>query len=609
MLPELIRIFKCVAVKPGEHLFNPEMVNQLAARCGYLVHPDACTQDVIKFLETQQANFNTTFYKSWNQVDSLQEAEMAVLQLLHYISTYGTDYRGATFTMNDFPEEMRYSDFTILMPVTERELFDRIMSMFESGIAMSSDTIDLLFRQVSVYNKQYGWEIDPDRIKNREARALYYVTNEVYPYEPFELMRVLMYIARNNTLIINDKRTQKGISLNIRDYMIVFERLDKRHLASLATVFYRYKKIFLFMRMRAGWSDSPFRHSFRSKINAIRRMARRLHKPLVPGVLQDILSTSFTPDEIRLGVEKETNIFILIRILNYLNGKAKRKASRTFVIRNGKIWVENLEKKYKKAVDVNPIREIILGRIAEILRPKSIGADGNAVTVRFPGNIELAAPSSEKQFVGAIPYGSHFRLQSSSYIGVYWRNEWGTKDYDLWIVGRDGKRIGWAAEHKTAEILFSGDMTNADPEATEIMYCRGNWPDCTVRVNRYNGYAGSKFRIFFGQDNLDTLPLNYMVNPDTIKFTEDMVSDEKETTVAVVYNNNVYFTSIATGDGRLPMGGVSYEEALGEHFSSYISLREILLAAGFVEYHPDGNTVPDIDLSEMSKDTIIGLLT
>lgn len=608
MLPDLIKLFNCVAVGPDDRLFDPDMVNKLAARCGYLVHPAACTANVVEFLQGRVDNYNTTFYKSWADVDSLQEAEMRVLQLLHYLSTYGTDYMGRVFTMNDFPEEMRFADFKVLMPCTERELFNRIMVMLGSGLAMNGETLDLIVRQAVAYSDKNGWAIDASDIANREARAKYYIERGVMPPEPFEIMRILMYAARGNTVIINSRRTFAGIAQNIGEVRRVFDAFEDTHLRSLATVFYRYRRIFLFIRRCSLKAEAGC--SCVEKINRIRRLARKLHKPLEKGVLQNILDPAFSDAEINDALQRTDSPFALVRILNYLNSMESDAPVRVIVIRNGRVWIQRRTEKQRVSTErIEEVRGLVSGRLTELFGVKARRADGSPKTVRFPERLELAAPVSEKMFVGSLPYGSRYTLGEGSYVGVYWRNEWGTRDFDLWIVGADGERIGWSDMHKTQDILFSGDMTNADPEATEIMYCRGAWPDCTVRVVRYNGDEGSRFRLFFGIDEIVELPKSYMVDPDTIRLNEDLVSDRREMTVATVSDGRAYFTALSLSDSMLPAEvGVSVEDALMGYMKNFTMLRDILLQAGYVEYTEESGESPDVDLAgQLSKDTLIEL--
>lgn len=132
----------------------------------------------------------------------------------------------------------------------------------------------------------------------------------------------------------------------------------------------------------------------------------------------------------------------------------------------------------------------------------------------------------------------------------------GTRDFDLWMVDSNGNHIGWAANHKSDQVMFSGDMTNADPEATEVFYGKDKWPDCTIRVLRFNGEQGSKYRLFFGNDNISDLSLNYMVKADSIRFQEDMISDKKEQVVGIIHDKKVYFSSINAATTAFPIYGI-----------------------------------------------------
>ena len=615
MIIDLISLFNCVAVRPDEELLDPAEINLLASRCGYLVHPDACTRDVERFLKARVSNLNTTFYKSWKDVASLQEAEMRVLQLLHYISTYGTDYKGKAFTMNDFPAEMRFTEFKIIMPCTECELFDRILGMIYSGVALGGDTLNLILEQALVYNKEYGWEIDVAKIKNREARAMYFLAQNIFPYDPFDLIRVVMYVATGRAMIINDIRTFQGMKEHIAELGILFTNFDTRHFEALATVFYRFKKIFLKLRyicVRKCDKNENLRNLI-LYINRLRHAANKLKKPFKPAVLQNILDESHTFDDVKNAVESEKSPFILVRLLNYLNVVEQKPETRIFKVRNGKAFIT--KKPWRENLDLQKIslmRDAIYSRLRAILQPVLKKENGEYVTVRFPEDLEIAAPVSEKQFVGSIPYGSRFRLRTNNYIGIYWRNEWGTRDFDLWMAQPDGSRIGWSASHKRDNILFSGDMTDANPEATEILYCRGQWPDCRINVLRYNGRAGSRFRLFFGADDLSELPRNYMVNPDSIRLNEDLISDLQDTMVGLINCNCVYFGSFSLSSQRVPNNYgndlINVQKAFAEYLRSFTPLRDILLKLGVKEYDVSEGIDPDIDLTQnLSKDTLMSL--
>lgn len=607
MVPELIKFFKLVAVSYDEKLHDAVKVNEAAMKCGYIVHPDACTSDVLKFLETQEVNLNSTFYKNWATVEKLSELEMYILQMLHYMSTYGTDYTGPTFTMNDIPDEMQFSKFTLLMPCSERDLFERVSGMLNANVALAESTLDLLVEQLSLFYEKYGWKTDVDEVGNYEALARLCKLYNVLPSQPLSLFRYLVYCASGSSLVIKSSSAFSDIVNNVDGVAAdILESLNAEQLRGLSSIFYRFKPLFLAMRRNAVEHDRP---KAKGAINEIRRLARRYHKPLKAGVLESILNADHSTEIISSAIAEETNLFKLIKLANYLEQKINPSSYEVYLVRNGKVFIKGSRKETHSDSHVLNIADMINSRIMELLKAKSKGAAAKALTVKFPADIDLAAPCSEKMFVGNVPYGSSYTLLTNNYIGIYWKNSWGTRDFDLWMVDQDGNHLGWAANHKSDQVMFSGDMTNADPEATEIFYGKDKWPDCTIRVLRFNGEQGSKYRLFFGNDNITDLSLNYMVNPDSIRFQEDMISDKKEQVVGIIHDKKVYFSSINAGNKRIPdlPESFTFESALGEKFSSYIKLKNLMLQAGFIEYDENSGTEPDIDLENLSKDTLITL--
>lgn len=618
MVPELIKLFKAVAVKPDDTLLDPIQVNAYALRCGYMVMPEACTADCIKFLKSQEMNPNSTFYRDWSDVQRRSELELRINQLIHYLSTYGTDYRGPAFTLNELPAEIDYTRLTVLKACTERELFDRIEAMLASGISISQSTLDSLFDQLEIFLYTYDWHVDIDSIINREAEVRLCRLYGILPSRPERLIRYLVYMATGMSVIIKNKRSWEMIRNNAGKIISDIINLDESRLRALASVFYRYKPMFL--AMRAGFAiardeitdnqtDGTLCTIAIKKINRIRRLAVKYHRPMKTGVLES-LSSGHSIDSIRTAIDGEYSMFKLVKLLNYVNYSRSDTDLRAYVIRNGKVFFKAAKPiGSAQLAMLSEIHDIIRRRLVELLTAKAHDSDGRPLTVRMPEYLDIAAPVSERQMTGAVPYGSSYTLRTNNYIGIYWRNAWGTRDFDLWLTDAQGNRLGWASRHKAEDLLFSGDMTDADPEATEIFYGRGSWPDSTVQVLRYNGEENSRFRLFFGSDDIKDLPTGYMVNPDTIHFTEDMVSDNREKTVALIHESKIYFTSMSSGNNIVPSTdkSVTAIAALSSRLKCCAMLAPLLSEAGFTIQTTGTLTVPDIDLSQLDKDTLIRL--
>jgi hypothetical protein len=229
----------------------------------------------------------------------------------------------------------------------------------------------------------------------------------------------------------------------------------------------------------------------------------------------------------------------------------------------------------------------------------------------------LACPTSEKNFVGDLPFGTFMDLKDSdSFIGIYWREEWGTRDFDLSVLDLNGGKIGWNSSYynKNQDIVYSGDMTSARPEATEIMLFKKGAPNGSVMVNRYSGYDGSMFRFFGGVEPNMPLTRNYMVDPKFVKFSADVVSDTTQQTVGLLNDGKFFVMALGSGNSI-----VSYNRHASQNeryaasvlkAKSYLKLTDILPSAGFI----DVNTVEELpedaqvlDLTQLSRDTLIEL--
>ncbi|MCM1505406.1 MAG: hypothetical protein NC127_09450 [Muribaculum sp.] len=612
MLPSLIKIFKTVAVADKYKLLDAELVNKSAMKCGYIVHPAACTSDVVEFIESQTINPNSTFYKEWQDVISRDEWEMRVMQLIHYATTYGTDYQSPTFTMNPDPADIDFSKYTVLLPCTDRQLFDRIATMVSSPVALSTELINDLIEQLRQYREQYGWEIDMEKVNNREAQVRLCDIYGQLPEESLTFLRYIVYKTSGKTLIIKDERSIEEISQNSEAVLNIFLNLSQRQKEQLASIFYRFKPLFLALRKGFKELNTDNGRPAASVINRIRRMARKFHRPAKTGVLESILNPAYSMSEIQDAVCREVSNFKLVKLINYLNSKNSESRFSVYIIRNGKLFIKpNTKSLPKSETNIENLIKIITDELVYRLGKKSIKEDGSHKMIKFPDNISLALPVSERQFVGNTPFGTEYALMRNNLIGIYWKNEWGTHDFDLWLTSRDGLRLGWSADHKNEDLLFSGDMTNADPEATEVFYGKGNsWPDSIISVVRYNGIQGSKFRLFFASDEIDQLPTGYMVRPDSILFQEDIISDLPKTTIGVISDRKLYFGSLGSGKARVPDDKKEIDlcEALTERFSRYAKLKPLLMAAGFEPHSESSGKSADIDLTELNKDTLIRLI-
>jgi hypothetical protein len=155
-------------------------------------------------------------------------------------------------------------------------------------------------------------------------------------------------------------------------------------------------------------------------------------------------------------------------------------------------------------------------------------------------------------------------------------------------------------------------MTRANPEASEVLYMNGICPNGMIKVNRYSGNEGSRFKLMIAQSEVDSLPENYMVDPNTIKFETVIHSLGAESFVGFVNDGILYMCDFQCGNSHVSsvMTSDEYGQVLARKARSFVDLRQLLLDAGFKERKRATKDSPILlDLSDPNKDTLIELFS
>ena len=80
------------AVTIGEPTMDFATVNRVAMPLGFIVKAEACTRTVYSWLNEQNIDRNSTFYRNWDDVTSKTRFELFIDQVMHYMTTYGTGF-------------------------------------------------------------------------------------------------------------------------------------------------------------------------------------------------------------------------------------------------------------------------------------------------------------------------------------------------------------------------------------------------------------------------------------------------------------------------------------------------------------------------------------
>ena len=619
---DLVKLFN-ISIEDSRNEVDYVTLNNSAMQVGYIVHPDACNLATQQFIQSISGNVNSTFYQNWEDVTSKTRFELFIDQLLHYVTTYGTDFacEGNGYVPNATPVGPVYislfKDYKVIMPCTEEDVYNRCMDMLTSGIAMKQATIETIVDYVVEYVTENDLlttgEFDIDDIANREALTLLCDELGIAPNKKFDLFRYIMYKTTGSTLIIKNKPTINAIIRSNTQFD--FNTLSDRQLIGLASIFYRFKPLFLAFKKtctEGAYYSTPVTSRNAHVINKIRRMAPKYHTPLAESVMTTMLGKAHDSTVIT-ETAAQMNTFQIVRLMNTIIERLNRTDEKAmYIVRNGKMFVKDA-KSYDGMITYyatvfNILKNELVSRLSE-----------KATYVKYPKNMVLACPTSEKNFVGDLPFGTYMDLQDSdSFIGIYWKEEWGTHDFDLSVLNIDGIKVGWDSRYYSdnQDVVYSGDMTSARPEATEIMLFKKGATDGSVMVNRYNGRDGSKFRFFGGVESNMKLRRNYMVDPNFIKFSADVVSDTVEQTIGLLNDGRFYVMALGSGNSIVSFhkGSKQNERYYASVLKaqSYIKLNYILSDAGFIDVDSVEELPKDaqiIDLTQMSRDTLINLFS
>lgn len=599
---------------------------------GYLIDVNCLNEYAEAFIDSIDMQYNSTFYKTWEDVTNQSRRTILFDQILHYVTTYGMDFSlegtGYEYIPNTNPEEPAWTSYKVIKACTFEDLYDKCMSMICSGIALKSETVKTLTNYIIAYvNEPVNHaSLDVDSIKNREALVILCDALGVLPKDGGKLFAHIIYKATGQTMIIKNRDMRRRIENSVEGWTKnsateLIKKLNKEQMIALASVFNRYKELFL-----------AFKHNdtLAPIINKISRLSKKYHKPMTRGYWETILHKA--PQEVNKTIHAEaakaTN-FKLLQVMQAIRERlllAAGQGENMYVIRNGKTFIK--ENDYS-AIDSRYFQWEEIYKVCEDQLIANLSK--KACTVKLPSQYVLACPTSEKNFIGDVPMGTYCQLGANSVMGIYWRNEWGTRDFDLSFNDVNGGRIGWNSDYYSADqnVIFSGDITNAPNGANEVLHFKKDIPSGIVNINRYHGNAGSKYKVFFGTTSLNDFNLRelhgkyFMVDPNEIQL-EAMISqgEAAQQMIGMILDGKFFFYSLSTGYGAVTNSIVrlkqkqhdrnAYQNAAQEmtailtrKANTMIPVEQILTKAGFTFVDEDA----ELDLTVLDRSTLIELFS
>lgn len=546
-------------------LYSP----QSCVQKGYvIVDEDGCaigatpTQDQIFSIP----NFAGTFYETFVEVMVRTDTDLLVDQIGYYIDAF-----------SGFPTHIPANVIDDKLPAAKQIRIIRSLPDHEITKA-----VDDAFRTIKAPNlaARRALEalfeittISADEAASAEIRIQLHDLRGTVPTEPTETLRYIIFKTTGYPLLIKSKDAiediKRAASPKTREY---FAAAD---LAALSSIFLRFKPLFLAFKAHPGCSPL---------INKLRRLAEDNHKPLRFNVIRNL--TQIQDQDIQNAlITKATNLE-LIRILNHLEAKGPGSTKPLVVpVRNGKTYVKDGGVAPATIEDFS-LRSRIREELAYRLTPHLSGR-----TFYIPKGVEYAAPVSEKQFLGNLPFGTALFGDSKSFVfGIHWFDEEDGDgvDLDLHLQSAAGRAFGWCYDKKDSGlgIIYSGDLVTAPHPtgAAEAFHISAEARDEILipYISTYNGPSEHPFSLFIAEADENISGSKSVCDPS--RFLAPQISallPNGTKTLGLIHQGLFYIFVGQVSDSRLPRETQQmYFEGLLNKLQYQVSLKEIILNCG-----------------------------
>ncbi|WP_420575062.1 hypothetical protein [Kordia sp.] len=585
-----LKLFNAVIAKEktssifGETIYNKPFITDE----GYIIEEKAvwAKKKIIQFYKQEKLNgndLNKTFHKSWSTIKNSSRSKLLIEQIKHYISTYGSNFQAEIYIPAEVLNlpDVKLS-YKVIKAYTIAEMQEKCLSLLQSGIALTSDTIDDLI-SILADELQYTFT-GKENIKNKEAIVKLAEYYDIYPENAVEFFRYIIYRSTDTTLLIkNDELIEliKNSSYNPT------QAFNKFGLEKLAEIFNRFKPLFLAYKGKAP-----------KTINKISKLSKKHHKPMVSNPLNNVTNIYLTTNDTH-WLDNATP-FALFKSLSACYSRMNGQNTFAYRIRNGKSWVKS-----------NPVTAASAYNYTMILEYLKTRFNLSGQKIFLPEDIKYALPTSEKVYVGNIPTGTRFYGKKMA-VGIYWKNDWGARDLDVSGLNIGGK-IGWNATYnqQNGNLMYSGDITSAPNGAAEYLYAnKGLNMPTLINNNVYSGSATCEYKIIIGKG--DSINYDYMMNPNNLFAEIKCTSVQWQTILGMMIpkKDKQCFVLLNFGAGNARVSGNSEisnlaTKALYQQWNKPLSFNKIvqILGAEIVTEKEQANF--DFSLENLEKDSFL----
>ena len=565
--------------------------------------PDSVRQLSLKMFGKKPEEWNSTFHKSFNTVLETPIEVLIAQQVIHYFTTYGLESldlynESLVYIPNEkleIPELEEDIPLVVIKEVTESELTEKLMKLLTSGIALSKQTIKDIMLLSDFIDKE-----KVDDINNKEVKTAMYEKYNLVPSYNMEFFRYLIFKTTGDTLLIKNKEMIKKIKSadidKVYNYLNNYVTKPNGY-EKLAEIYLRFKDLFLAFKREKG--SCTYAESINHIINRLDKFARikGYHKSIGKGILDNLtnMKNLTVIDLAKSDIEKaldQATIFREISIVNSLKYRVACNDSILYKIRNGKAYADIIDHPSKEKTEaqikvMNIVYDHLKKRVNKLLGGKK---------VYLPDFINFAAPTSEKQFIGYIPFGTSIIIPrvNDMIIGVHWFNLDNDRvDLDVHSMNMN-QSFGWNTSYRSdnGDIAFSGDVTDAPRPngATELFMISKDCEETSflLTINDYTQNSEDiPFDLILASGKNAKIEKNFVIDPNRViisipclfeignknyKTTLGLIKITKDT---IEFHFNKYDMGSSIITSRTNVNKITYDY-LDKYSQTQLTLRQLL---------------------------------
>lgn len=422
---------------------------------------------------------NQTFYPTLESVLNKSEFELDFWQMIYYMNQFADPDTKYVYSDEDRAVVTNIvSKNYVVIDVLGSLDFNKTLENYIVNTKQLSFNINEYFKWVDTFNL----DVDVFAIK---SRTLKYAFMKRYNIAPRTIQELLGMITPENCGVMTRRkmfdiltyvRDDETISLLMKNVLLMNNKALERESQT-------YRKELLAIRKIAKSIDNKEAVTLLNKVTKDGKMS---HVAKKKSFLEEATNLHFSNDEFSKQLSTLSNLQ-LFRLFSGI--KSRLNNVNTFLIKTAKLASKDRNKLSNRDIER-------LNRYLGLVEAELKNRFNEVKKIKLDSNINLALPTSYRQFIGNVPYFTEVNnLSGDMSVGIIWLDE---GDYDLHCNGihNDTKMLlkyGFRNNKNSAGITFSGDVIHVGPHgAAEYMSVSNEAPFDKINftANLYANYSG-----------------------------------------------------------------------------------------------------------------------